>query len=110
MISRRAGFALGGALYLLGGLGMFIRVLLLSPTRATTCPCSDSSLFAWYFEWLWVAIRHGMNPFFSTAVFHPMGTNLLANTSSIALGAVLRPITAIASGHGWHAASLPRPQ
>lgn len=95
MISRRAGFALGGALYLLGGLGMFIRVLLLSPTRATTCPCSDSSLFAWYFEWLWVAIRHGMNPFFSTAVFHPMGTNLLANTSSMALGAALLPITAI---------------
>lgn len=95
MISRRASFALGGALYLLGGLGMYARVLLLSPTRATTCPCSDSSLFAWYFEWLWVAIRHGMNPFFSTAVFHPVGTNLLANTSSLALGAALLPVTAL---------------
>ena len=94
-ISGRRALLLGGSVYLLGALVMFSRVLALSPTRATTCPCSDSSLFAWYFEWLWVAVRDGHNPFFSTAVFHPVGTNLLANTSSMALGLVLLPITAL---------------
>ena len=43
----------------------FWDVLTLSVTRGTTCACSDTSLFAWFFEWPLVALSHGHNPFYS---------------------------------------------
>ena len=63
------------------GVAMFWNVLTLSVTRGTTCACSDTSLFAWFFEWPLVALSHGHNPFYSSAMFHPQGINLLSNTS-----------------------------
>ena len=38
-------------------------------------------------------MAHGHNPFFSTSLFHPEGINLLANTSVLAIGIPLAPIT-----------------
>lgn len=72
---------------------MFSDVLRLSVTRGTTCACSDASLFAWFFEWPLVAISHGTNPLFSSAMFHPQGINLLSNTSVTAWTFVLLPVT-----------------
>jgi hypothetical protein len=63
------------------------------PTTVTTCGCGDSSLFTWFLEWPAYAISHGMSPLYSTALFHPSGVNLLANTSVLAVGVLLTPIT-----------------
>jgi len=63
------------------------------PTSTTTCGCGDSALFLWFFAWPAHAISHGLDPFFSTAMSHPSGVNLLDNTSELALGVVLAPVT-----------------
>jgi hypothetical protein len=63
------------------------------PTSTTTCGCGDSSLFTWFLAWPAHAIAHGLNPLYSTAMFHPTGVNLLANTSEVAVGVVLAPVT-----------------
>jgi 6-pyruvoyl-tetrahydropterin synthase related domain len=63
------------------------------PSSTTICGCGDSSLFTWFLEWPAYAIRHGLNPFYSTAMGYPHGINLLANTSMLAVGVPLAPIT-----------------
>ena len=63
------------------------------PTSTTTCGCGDSALFLWFFAWPAHALAHGLDPFYSTAMSHPGGVNLLANTSELALGMVLAPVT-----------------
>ncbi len=63
------------------------------PTSTTTCGCGDASLFTWFLEWPAYALEHGNNPFYSTAMFHPTGINLLANTSVEFLGIPLIPVT-----------------
>jgi len=91
---RRLALGLGLIAYAAIGVAMFWNVLTLSVTRGTTCACSDSSLFAWFFEWPLVAVTHGHNPFFSSAMFHPQGINLLSNTSVTAWSFLLLPVTA----------------
>jgi hypothetical protein len=85
----------GLAGYLAIAAWLFADVLTLSVTRATTCTCSDTSLFAWFFEWPLVALQHGHNPFYSSAMFHPQGINLLSNTSVTAWSFALLPVTAL---------------
>ena len=63
------------------------------PTSTTTCGCGDASLFTWFLEWPAYALEHGNDPFYSTAMFHPTGINLLANTSVEFLGIPLIPVT-----------------
>ena len=63
------------------------------PTSTTACGCGDTSLFLWFLEWPAYAIAHGHNLFFSTALFHPGGIDLLSNTSVLAIGVPLAPIT-----------------
>ncbi len=63
------------------------------PTATTTCGCGDSALFLWFFAWPAHALAHGLDPFASTAMSYPGGVNLLANTSELALGIVLAPVT-----------------
>ena len=63
------------------------------PTSTTTCGCGDTSLFTWFLEWPAYAIAHGLNPFYSTAMHVPSGVNLLANTSVVAIGVLLAPVT-----------------
>lgn len=63
------------------------------PTSESVCQCSDPSLFTWFIEWPAHAIQHGLNPFYSTAMHYPYGVNLLANTSVLAFGVPLAPIT-----------------
>ncbi len=63
------------------------------PTTTATCGCGDSSLFTWFMEWPAHALAHGLNPFHSTAVGYPGGVNLLSNTSVLAVGVVLAPVT-----------------
>jgi len=39
------------------------------------------------------ALLHGLNPLYSSNMFHPTGINLLSNASSLALGIPLAPVT-----------------
>jgi hypothetical protein len=92
---RRTAVVLGGALafYLLVAIALWWHAWSGHPTTATTCGCGDSALFLWFLEWPAYALAHGHNPFFSTALFHPGGINLLANTSVLAIGIPLAPVT-----------------
>ncbi len=63
------------------------------PTSVTTCGCGDTSLFLWFLEWPAYAMAHGHNPFYSTALFHPQGIDVLSNTSVLAVGIPLAPVT-----------------
>jgi hypothetical protein len=82
-----------GGGYLLLSLFVWSNVWTSHPTSVTTCGCGDSSLFTWYMEWPAYAIAHGLDPFFSTAMNYPTGVNLLANTSELAFGVALAPVT-----------------
>ena len=57
------------------------------------CGCGDPALFLWFFQWPATALAHGENPFYSTALFHPTGINLLAQTSVTGLSLPLVPVT-----------------
>lgn len=63
------------------------------PTSTTTCGCGDSSLFTWFLAWPAHAISAGLNPLYSTALFHPTGVNLLSNTGVVGIGIPLAPVT-----------------
>jgi hypothetical protein len=82
----------GGA-YLVLALLLWWNVWTAHPTSTTTCGCGDSSLFTWFIEWPAYAIAHGLSPFFTTAAGFPGGVNLPANTSVLAIGVVLAPVT-----------------
>ena len=81
------------ALYLVASIVVWWDVWSGHPTSSTGCGCGDSSLFTWFLAWPAYAITHGANPFFSTRLFHPEGVNLLANTSQLAIGVTLVPVT-----------------
>ena len=93
---RRSAAAVGGSLRRLPGRGgrvVVARVVEPPEHRGdlrvlTTLLCSCGSL-----EWPAYALAHGHNPFFSTALFHPGGINLLSNTSVLAIGIPLAPVT-----------------
>ena len=85
---------LAGALgYLALSVALWWNVWSTHPTSVTTCGCGDSSLFTWFLEWPAYAISHGLNPLYSTHLFHPGGVNLLANTAEVGFGIVLAPVT-----------------
>jgi len=85
--------ALGALAYLALSVVLWWQVWSSHPTTVTTCGCGDTSLFTWFLAWPAYAIRHGMDPFYSTYLFHPTGVNLLANTAEVGLGIVLAPVT-----------------
>jgi hypothetical protein len=82
-----------GGIYLLLSLFLWSGVWLHHPTTTTTCGCGDPSLSIWFLAWPAYAVTHGLDPLHSTAIFHPAGVNLLANTSQLALGTLFAPVT-----------------
>jgi hypothetical protein len=48
----------------------------------------------WFLKWAQYALWHGHNPFYSSFLNYPVGLNLLANTSMLALGSFFSPLTA----------------
>lgn len=56
-------------------------------------PGDDQVLFEWVLGHTARAITHGENPLFSQLLNVPDGVNLMANTSVVAIGLVLAPIT-----------------
>lgn len=61
-----------------------------------TCACGDAGQQVWFVAWPAYALAHGLNPFFSTALYAPQGVNLLTNTSSPLVGVLLAPVTWLA--------------
>jgi hypothetical protein len=57
------------------------------------CNCGDPSSFAWFIEWPAYALTHGQSLFIEHADQVPVGLNLLDNTSVLAIGVVLAPVT-----------------
>ena len=86
-------FVGAGCSYLLLAFLVWWHVWTNHPTSTTVCGCGDPSQFTWFLDWPAHAIAHGLNPLYSTAMGYPHGVNLLANTSEVALGVMLAPIT-----------------
>ena len=89
----RAGLLLAAALYLVLAIILWWNVWTGSPSGTMTCACTDAGRMVWYLDWVAYALRHGLNPLYSTWLFHPGGINLLDDTSVPALGVVLAPVT-----------------
>jgi len=79
--------------YLVVSVALWWNVWTSHPTTVTTCGCGDTSLFTWFLEWPAYALAHGHSLFYSTALFHPGGIDLLSNTSVLAIGVPLAPVT-----------------
>src|ERR1019366_7989117 len=90
--SRWRSLLLGFAAYLALSVILWWNVWTAHPTSTATCGCGDSSLFIWFLEWPAYALAHGFDPLYSTAMFHPGGINLLANTGVVAIGVPLAPV------------------
>ena len=75
------------------GVAMWWHVWSGHPTSSMVCACGDPASFAWFISWPAYAISHGHSLFFTSQVHVPGGMNLLVNTSVLALGLVLAPVT-----------------
>ena len=82
-----------GVLYLALGFLLWVHAWTEGATTHTLCGCGDPALFLWFFQWPATALSHGQNPFYSTALFHPHGINLLAQTSVTGMSLPLVPVT-----------------
>jgi hypothetical protein len=82
-----------GLVYVAVGFVLWAHAWSEGATTHTLCGCGDPALFLWFFQWPATALAHAQNPFFSTALFHPTGINLLANTSVTGLSIPLVPVT-----------------
>jgi hypothetical protein len=91
--ARRRTIMMAAGLYLLGAIILWWGVWSSHPTTTTTCGCGDAARFLWFFEWPTYALTHGHSLFYSQWLFHPTGINLLDDTSVLALGVVLSPVT-----------------
>ena len=89
----RRGAATAAAAYLALGVGLWWGLWSTHPTSTTTCGCGDAARFLWFFQWPAYALAHGHTVLHSTWLFHPGGINLLDDTSVVALGVVLTPVT-----------------
>jgi hypothetical protein len=84
--------AAGGS-YLLIGFILWWNAWSAGASTHTLCACGDPALFLWFFQWPATAVAHLHNPLYSTALFHPQGVNLLAQTSVLGLTVPLIPVT-----------------
>jgi hypothetical protein len=82
-----------GASYLLIGVVLWWHAWSAGATSHTLCGCGDPALFLFFFQWPATAVAHLHNPFYSTALFHPGGINLLSQTSVMGLSVPLIPVT-----------------
>ncbi|MHB1987760.1 MAG: glycosyltransferase family protein [Acidimicrobiales bacterium] len=66
------------------------------PSMVMLGELGDPGQGVWFLGWVPHALAHGLNPFFSSAMFSPRGINLAANVSTPLLGFLLAPVTATA--------------
>jgi hypothetical protein len=92
-VRRATGIAAG--IYLVASIALWWGVWSSHPSSTTTCGCGDAARFLWFFEWPAFALTHGHSLLYSQWLFHPTGINLLNDTSVLALGVILTPVTLI---------------
>jgi dolichyl-phosphate beta-glucosyltransferase len=85
--------AAAGGSYLLIGVVLWWHAWSAGGSTHTLCACGDPALFLWFFQWPATAVAHLHNPLYSTALFHPQGVNLLAQTSVLGITVPLIPVT-----------------
>ena len=85
--------ALVGGSYLLLAVVLWWNAWAHGASNHTLCGCGDPALFLWFFQWPATAVAHLHNPFYSTALFHPGGINLLSQTSVLGITIPLVPVT-----------------
>jgi len=94
IVRRVPGWALAAAVYLALAVGTWWHVWAGGHLASTmTCDCGDPSSFAWFLEWPAYALTHGHSLFLEARDQVPGGMNLLDNTSVLAIGVVLAPVT-----------------
>jgi hypothetical protein len=81
---------LAGGAYLVVSLILWWHVLP-HPRSVTTCGCGDGALTIWFINWPAYALSHGLNPFYSSKLFVPVGINMTHNF--LGLGIVAAPVT-----------------
>lgn len=69
---------------------------LLAHVGTSTTGTNDSYILVWWLAWVPHALLHGHDVLVSGALFAPHGVNALWNTSVLALGVVLAPLTVLA--------------
>ena len=57
----------------------------------------DFTQSVWFISWVPHALAHGLNPFFSPAMYAPVGVNLAQNTASPFLGLLTAPLAPVLS-------------
>ncbi len=57
----------------------------------------DLTIMMWWLEWTPYAIIHGHNPFFTSWMNYPLGSNLAGATNAPLLGLVMAPLTLLVS-------------
>ena len=70
--------------------------LLLYPGQTYVGFGSDGQIFIWAFAWWPHAILHGLNPFYTHAIWAPPGVNLTWTTSTPGLALAFAPVTWLA--------------
>src|SRR5215472_6315558 len=93
VLRRMPGWLVAGVIYALGSVALWWQVWSGHPSATMTCACGDAPSFVWFLAWPAYAISHGHSLFFATRLHYPSGINLLDNTSVLALGVVLAPVT-----------------
>ena len=58
---------------------------------------ADFDQTVWFLDWVPHALAHGLNPFFSNALYVPTGVNLAQNTSTPLLGLITAPFAPVLS-------------
>lgn len=82
-------------LYLVGGFVAFWHVWSHPATWQIQGGAGDPAQYDWFLRWVPWAMAHGANPFVTHAINVPFGVNLVENTSIVALGAIMAPVTVI---------------
>jgi hypothetical protein len=83
--------------YLVLGIAAFWPLLpwssqrLFGPSQYLLIP-QDATQITWFLAWVPYALAHGLNPFFSHAIFTPTGVNLAQNTAAPLLGLLTAPL------------------
>jgi hypothetical protein len=90
---RSSRYLVAGGLYLVTSIGLWWHVWSTGPSTVMTCDCTDAGRMVWYLEWYAFALAHGRHLLYSNWLFHPVGLNLLSDTSAPVIGVVMSPVT-----------------
>ncbi len=93
---RVARWAAMATSYFGAAIALYWQFPVISHNRIPLGPVGDQVQQVWFLAWPAHAITHLQNPFFTTAMNHPAGINMVTNTTMLALGVVFAPLTWLA--------------